>query len=641
MHNNYLYKLKYKLHNNKVISTLICIFGSIFKSMKEIYILILLLSIYKPTYSQEDGTNCGRAFAFCDDFGSRATVVNGDAAENGPNYGCLETRPNPIWNYLKIETAGNIDLRISQVDANGGGIDVDFICYGPFNDQTAPCATGQLTAAKTIACSYSSSAVETLTIPNALVGEFYLILITNFSEQSGILTFEQTNVGGELDCSITCKITVNQDQTICINSSYIINTVLGHPGMQTSAQYKWFKNNVEIIGETNAFLEVTSNTVNAIPDTYRVEVDADNCNAPAEDSINLSFVDVFSNFLLTNISPINVCDDDNNGFVSSINLTQNEIEIANLENATDYAFTYYTNAALTNQITDSTSFENTIIDMQTIYVSMTHRTFIGCNETTSFDVIINKIPEFEVSDNLYTCINLPLEIKTFNVVNPQGNYTYSWTDTNAIEVSNTDTLNTTISGDYTITATNTSFSGFTCTTTNTVSLYPTEPATITDVIINEYWRDDNFSIDIKVTGIGIYEYALNDIDGPYQEDSYFINISPGVHEIFVRETHGCGMVSRVIEIFGFSNYFSPNNDGINDIWKVQGITFNALAKIYIFDRYGKLMTKFFPYQNQGWNGLYKSTPAPEADYWFTAEMVDYKGKSITRRGHFSLIRTNN
>ncbi len=614
--------------------------GTIFKFMKKIYVLILLFGIGKLMYSQE-GAVCDEAFAFCNDFGSRATVVSGGTAQNGPDYGCLQTQPNPIWNVLQIETAGDIDLRISQVDGSGGGIDVDFICYGPFNNPTTPCNTGQLTAANTIACGYSSSAIETLTISNTQVGEYYIILITNFSEQSGVLTFEQTNIGGELDCSITCKVTVSEDQTICINSNFTINTVLGHPGMQASAQYKWFKNNVEILGETNPLLEVTSTTVSVTPDTYRVEVDADNCDVPAEDSIVLSFVDVFSNFLLTNISPINICDDDNNGFSSAINLTQNETEIANLENATDYTFTYYTDAALTNRITDPTNFENTVINLQPIYVNIVHKTFIGCNETTSFDVIINETPKFEVSDNLYTCINLPLEIKTFNIVNPQGNYTYSWTDTNGIEVSNTDVLNTTDSGDYTVTATSTSLSGFTCTSTNTVSLYPAEPATITDLIVNEYWREDNFSLDVKITGIGIYEYALNDIDGPYQEDSYFINVAPGVHEVFVREIHGCGITSRVVEILGFSSFFTPNDDGINDIWKVQGITFNPLAKIYIFDRYGKLMTQFFPYQNQGWDGFYRAAPAPEADYWFTAEMVDYKGEPIIRKGHFSLIRTNN
>ena len=159
--------------------------------------------------------------------------------------------------------------------------------------------------------------------------------------------------------------------------------------------------------------------------------------------------------------------------------------------------------------------------------------------------------------------------------------------------------------------------------------------------MNEYYSPENFIIDVQVLGSGIYQYALDDVNGTFQEDPQLVNVSPGVHTIFVKEMNDCGVTSKTIDVFGFSPFFSPNGDGKHDIWKVQGINFKSTAKIYIFDRYGKLMYQFHPAYESGWNGLYNGKTAPEGEYWFTAEMINNSGASFIRKGHFSLKRTNN
>jgi hypothetical protein len=62
-------------------------------------------------------------------------------AESGPNYGCLYTRPNPIWYFLQIDQSGPISIYMNSPTGN----DIDFVCWGPFNDPVSPC-TAQLTA---------------------------------------------------------------------------------------------------------------------------------------------------------------------------------------------------------------------------------------------------------------------------------------------------------------------------------------------------------------------------------------------------------------------------------------------------------------------------------------------------------------
>ncbi len=135
---------------------------------------------------------------------SFANTTNAPAAQPGVDYDCLFTQPNPTWFYIPISQAGELDFHIHQQNAMGTGLDVDFICWGPFSDPLAPCAGG-LNASTEVACSYSAAPDEDLIIPNAQVGQYYMMLVTNFSNQAGDITITQTNLGtpgsGEIGCS--------------------------------------------------------------------------------------------------------------------------------------------------------------------------------------------------------------------------------------------------------------------------------------------------------------------------------------------------------------------------------------------------------------------------------------------------------
>jgi hypothetical protein len=118
--------------------------------------------------------------------------------------GCLTTTPNPTWFYLPISSSGTINLMIQQsTDPNIGtnNIDVDYVLLGPFTDPVSPCVN-QITPNYIVNCSYSSSAVEYPTITNAQAGEYYLIMVTNYSNQSGYIKISELgNSQGTIECS--------------------------------------------------------------------------------------------------------------------------------------------------------------------------------------------------------------------------------------------------------------------------------------------------------------------------------------------------------------------------------------------------------------------------------------------------------
>ncbi|WP_395043939.1 T9SS type A sorting domain-containing protein [Flavobacterium sp.] len=145
--------------------------------------------------------NCNQANSLCSALGVPFNnTINGTT--NG-FAGCLGSTPNPTWFYLPISTAGSINLLITQSNTptGVGNQDVDYIIYGPFNDPLTPCSS-PLNPSTIVSCSYSGAAVETATIPNALPGQYYLIMTTNFSNQSGYITISQTSGStGTINCS--------------------------------------------------------------------------------------------------------------------------------------------------------------------------------------------------------------------------------------------------------------------------------------------------------------------------------------------------------------------------------------------------------------------------------------------------------
>ncbi len=177
-----------------------------------------------------DGDFCISARPFCTGTTYNFPAgVNSGVGEAGPNYCCLQTTPNPVWYYLFIDQPGNIDIYIHSDQSQ----DLDFICWGPFNNIFDPCQNpetyltnsnstcddhhasgpgGGYPNGNTVDCSYDAASTEWCYIPNAQVGQFYILLITNYSNNPNNIIFEQTNAGqpgaGHTNCDIVyCSMT--------------------------------------------------------------------------------------------------------------------------------------------------------------------------------------------------------------------------------------------------------------------------------------------------------------------------------------------------------------------------------------------------------------------------------------------------
>ncbi|MBL7890421.1 MAG: hypothetical protein JNL24_12770 [Bacteroidia bacterium] len=85
-------------------------------------------------------------------------------AETGPNYDCLGSQPNPSWFYFQIDTPGDLVINMIQVDSTDTGVDIDFICWGPFSSPTTPCTDSISLQSSAVDCSYSTDFMEVLDV---------------------------------------------------------------------------------------------------------------------------------------------------------------------------------------------------------------------------------------------------------------------------------------------------------------------------------------------------------------------------------------------------------------------------------------------------------------------------------------------
>ncbi len=358
-----------------------------------------------------------------------------------------------------------------------------------------------------------------------------------------------------------------------------------------------------------------------------------------------------------NVSNLSYCDDatdgdDTNGFIQNIDLDSQILGILGpLQDEDDFTVTFHETAADASSGNSplSSPYSNTVAGQQTIYVRVLNDDTLCVNDDFTFDVIVNPLPDFQVTTPQIVCLNGPP--LTIRVENPAAVYDYVWTDPNGNMIAGVSEITITSGGLYTITASTTDGTtdenGVSCARVRTIQVDESIIATITDddVIIVDDNDNNSITIDPTNLGIGDYEYALiNEDNGqttPFQDDPLFENLEGGFYTILVRDKNGCGTASLLVSVVVFPKFFTPNNDGVNDTWAIKGAnsTFFPSSQIHIFNRFGKVIAEI-DIDNPGWNGTFNGKALPSDDYWFSIILVpaNTNRPPINRKGNFAMLR---
>tara|TARA_R110002073_G_scaffold72537_1_gene177458 strand:- start:450012 stop:453299 length:3288 start_codon:yes stop_codon:yes gene_type:complete len=151
------------------------------------------------------------------------------------------------------------------------------------------------------------------------------------------------------------------------------------------------------------------------------------------------------------------------------------------------------------------------------------------------------------------------------------------------------------------------------------------------------------SFEVLNNGNSLIEYIVNATDGEPEYQYALLknvqeNISPevsdedfgpsniltvsgaGFYTFYVKDAKGC-IVEQIVEIFDVEipNFFTPNNDSINDTWYPRNIELYPDVEVTIFDRYQRLIASFKG-NDKSWNGVYNGKLMPSGDYWYVVRL---------------------
>lgn len=347
--------------------------------MKLLYKIIFLLS-FSFSFAQVTSPTCESAQAMCS--GNQGPFNNVTGNQNSSSLGCLSTTPNRAWFYMQVGTSETMNFQLSQTStATGNGIDVDFILWGPFNSLNGICnnlalySPGYTGANNVVACSYSNAPIENFTIPNAVAGQYYMLLVTNYANQAGTYTLNQTGGTGALSCDIVCGVRLGPDRILCgaATNVTLTATFLQAPSLPGSPIYSWFRNGVF------QYTTTTNTTVVNQSGTWRVSVTRPGCSDIATDDVEVQFgVSTPFNNVGPISSPAGQCN-------PVFDLTSYEAAIVAPYNPASFTFQYFD--MVTGLIANPSAF--TTNSSTTIRVVVENG---GCGNDGLIDIIVDCVP---------------------------------------------------------------------------------------------------------------------------------------------------------------------------------------------------------------------------------------------------------
>lgn len=257
-----------------------------------------------------------------------------------------------------------------------------------------------------------------------------------------------------------------------------------------------------------------------------------------------------------------------------------------------------------------------------------------CNGIFSFNIVVNSPIEINI-ENVYTICDSTIQSP---VVLDGGinNTSWTWKDRNDVVLSNQRLFYLTEEGRFSVVLEKLE-NGIICTETKRFIVRNAEVPVLKEI------SSDNNEIFISIEGTGNYEFSIDNISYFGSGNSHtFQNLEPGIYTVYVKDVTGCNYVIKDnVLLIKSPSYFTPNNDGINDYWRIYGPLndFYSSVEVNLFDRFGNLLHSMNLIEsNLGWDGTSKNKMLPSSDYWYKVTFKDFNDNTITKRGHFSLIR---
>ena len=347
-------------------------------------------------------------------------------------------------------------------------------------------------------------------------------------------------------------------------------------------------------------------------------------------------------------SPFLICE--NSGF-STFDLTSKELEMAGVSIFSGLEFKYYEkeiDALMNNNSTISNpqNYTNQTKNFQKIYVRVNNlNPVLFCFSILEISIFVSEFPKNNFDTKPYKiCLNPDGSVAEEAFVDSKlipSDYDFLWFNNfdalsgNELSGQTNSTFSTPNEGNFSVKI----ISKLTPARCTTIANFSTKNLIIPRTLKFSPNNIISFSGDNTILAIANppsdeYEYLLN--YGNWQSDNNFTIYKEGINVIKVRNKFGCNTIENQFLVANFAPFFTPNSDGYNDFWKIEGDAAIDITNTYIYDQFGKLLYEHKK-SSQGWDGTFQGQQMPANDYWFRIIYTN-KNESKEFRSHFSLKR---
>jgi gliding motility-associated-like protein len=243
-----------------------------------------------------------------------------------------------------------------------------------------------------------------------------------------------------------------------------------------------------------------------------------------------------------------------------------------------------------------------------------------CSSSDTITVNYNPLPKVNLGKDTSVCAGTAY---TLNAYNSGANYL--WQDNSRLS-----TYRVTNPGSYYVSV---DLNG--CVQNDTVQIAYSSPPVFSLGNDTSLCPGQTIMLEPKVNGLVSYKWQ----DGS-RLDHYTITAA-GSYTLQV--TNNCGSstdelnVSTAVCLLEMPTAFTPNNDGLNDVFRVRYSEFIKEFDMVIYNRWGEKIFETKDPHN-GWDGNLKSLPQNEGSYVWVIKLTDHNNKAQTAHGLVTLIR---
>jgi len=258
----------------------------------------------------------------------------------------------------------------------------------------------------------------------------------------------------------------------------------------------------------------------------------------------------------------------------------------------------------------------------------------GCQNTASLVIDVNIPADPQAGPDADICPGDQIQLSASNGIS------YSWNPT--LGLSNANIANPYASPGSPTSYTVTIVDANGCTNTGIVNIGLLTPPSVDAGIDITLYKGES----TQLNGLGGSSYLWTPsiwLSDPNVANPLSTPLDTITYVLLVTDANGCQNTdSMTIYVLGvptaiIPNGFTPNGDGLNDIFKVGHYENFILLKMQVFNRWGELIFESTDI-NSGWDGTVNGIEQPLGTYIYIIEGTDNKGAPIHKLGNITLLR---